>query len=43
MDLYAYLWIVSGIFIAIGGVIAFLAHRQRMEDEAPERHDIAAE
>lgn len=43
MDPYTYLWIVSGIFIVIGGVIAFLAHRQRLEDEAAERHDIAAE
>lgn len=43
MDPYVYLWIVSGIFALIGGVIAFLAHRQRLEDEADEAHDVAAE
>lgn len=43
MDPYTYLWIVCGIFALIGGVVAFLAHRQRLEDDAAERHDIAAE
>lgn len=43
MDPFTYLWIVCGIFALIGGAVAFMAHRQRLEDETDERRDIAAE
>lgn len=43
MDPYLYLLVVALLLLVFGGFIAFMAHRERMEDEAADVHDIAAE
>ncbi len=38
-----YMVVVFSTLLAVGGVILYLGLRQKREDEAAERHDIAAE
>lgn len=42
MDPYLYLLAVALLLLAFGGFVAFMAHRERIEDEAS-AHDVAAE
>ena len=43
MDPYIYLVVVAVLLLAFGAFVAFMAHRQRLEDEAAEVPDVAAE
>ena len=43
MDPYVYLVIVAALLLAFGGFVAFMAHRQRLEDEAADAQDVSAE
>jgi hypothetical protein len=42
MDPYLYLLVVVLLLLAFGGVVAFMAHRERVQDEGGV-HDVAAE
>jgi uncharacterized membrane protein len=43
VDPYVYLLTVGILLLVLGGFIAFMAHKQRLEEEAADAHDIPAE